>query len=104
MRRCVVVLLLALACGCVNEVCAAPQVSRILRKNNKLTGHRDGISRTHEPAYKTPKYYPESYPEYGRRYSSPDAGWQQVPHHDAASNSTPSYGVGGPRAARKRRY
>ena len=104
MRAWIVVLMMAMAVCAVSESYAAPQISRVLRKNNKLTGCRDGVSRSQEPSYKTPKYYPESYPEYGRNRSSSDAGWQQVPDNTPTYNRTRSYGVGGPRAVRKRRY
>lgn len=102
MRAWCAVLMLFFVYGCVSDAYAAPEITRILRKNNKMAGHRDGFSRSTEPTYRTPKYYPESYPEYGRQRSSPDAGWQQVPDYRPSYNSTPSYGTGGPRAARRR--
>lgn len=104
MRAWFAMLLLIFVCGGVCDVYAAPEITRMLRKNNKMSGHRDGFSRAQEPSYKTPKYYPESYPEYGRNRSSTDAGWQQVPNNKSTCNPTRSYGVGGARAVRKRRY
>ena len=92
------VVLLGLAC----ESYAAPPLTRIMRKNNKLEGHRDGVNREQEPSYRTPKYYPDSYPEYGRRRSSPDADWQNVPDNRSGANKPRSYGVGGPCATRRR--
>lgn len=103
MKRVILVAVLtAVWLGCVSEVCAAPPLTRIMRKNNKLEGHRDGVNREQEPTYRTPKYYPDSYPEYGRQRSSPDAGWQNVPDNRNSANKTRSYGVGGPRASRRR--
>ena len=103
MKRAILVAVLSiLLLGYASEVYAAPQITRIMRKNNKLGGHRDGVSREQEPSYRTPKYYPESYPEYGRHRSSPDADWQNVPDNRSGANKTRSYGVGGPRSTRRR--
>ncbi len=91
-------MLLLLVLGSVCEVSAAPSISRIMRKNNNLQGHRDGISRGQEPAYKTPKYYPD----YGSNKGYGDSGWQRVRDNTGGANRTPSYGTGGPRAPRRR--
>lgn len=104
MRVLAILFLVIFVVGSSAELCAAPEVSRILRKNNKLEGRRDGVSRVQEPAYRTPGYYPESYPEYGRSRSSEDAGWQRVRDNQSHYNPTPSYGVGGPRSTKRRRF
>lgn len=101
-----ILLICAWACGiwCVSQSWAVPGIVRINRNSSSLKGRIIKNVTTPEPAYKPSKYYPPSYPEYGRDRVPSGTGWQNVPDNQSGTNHTPSYGVGSPRSARKHRY
>lgn len=106
MRITFALLLAMMISGVLCDAYAAPQITRILRKNNKLEGRDYAYRREREPTYRAPKYYPDNYPEYGKERTSTDAGWQQVPDNDCVYYPTRSHGPkgAGTRSGKKRRY